>query len=74
MGTTELVNMYFKFLRYCLDGSIDRYSYSQKVTGKPEQFFIYIEDDGKRIYYRLNPETRLYEEQKQKNLGEGPSI
>ena len=74
LGVSELVSLYQKFVLFCIDANQNRMIYSTKKTGTPEEFFIRLFTDGKKIEYKLNPKTRQYEKYREIEFKEGPSI
>lgn len=74
LGPSELVSLYEKFVLFCSDGKQNRMFYSSKRPGMPEEYYIRLIADGKKIEYKLNPKTRLYEQYRVIEFNDGPSI
>ena len=74
LGPSELVRLYEKFVLFCIDEKQNRTFYSTKSPGKPEEYYVRLIANGKKIEYRLNPKTRLFETYREIEYKEGPSI
>ena len=65
LGISELFSLYQKFILYCIDDKQDRVFYSYKLLNKPEEFYIKLIADGKKVEYKLNRDTLLFEQVKE---------
>ena len=74
LGISELVSLYEKFVLYCIDEKQDRTFYSTKKSRQPEEYYIRLIAEGKKIEYRLDPKTRSYQPVREIEYKEGPSI
>lgn len=68
-GDTEIFSIYQKFIRYCLPDKSNLIFSSIKYNQyEKEKCMIELSQNEKKIRYILNPKTRLFEEQIEKEI------
>ncbi len=74
LGESELFSLYEKFTLYCIEEKQDRVFYTVKMSGRPEDYYIRLIADGRKTEYKLNRKTLQFEQSREIELNNGPSL